>query len=557
MARCIRLLLSYALFDLGISAACSRRHLAVESGRGGGVRRCRRGRATRVGNLRYSHRPHLVQGLLGGRVPLSYGQLVGRPRLPVQTAPFELIEVAVVERREDNALLYAANAGFSLELSARRLDAHHIAFSHAQLLSVGGMHLDPYVGRRVLELRGASGLGTGVEVVDGAPRGIAEGVLLPRLLVRRLVLGGQQERPSAGRKRPVLHLRALRARQEVAAVSLAVVRLCVEVTVGIETLGAVGVLVVTGPLDAAAAHELVVGEASVVAGTSPRAFFPGFETSLGVVPPYEGLSVFVPEIHAPGVVEEDVEVALGFAWRLDGFLREVHRAICVRESAGLLAPGSRREDHVRVLGGLGEEDVLHDDEEVLVLEDRAYAGKLGQGDSGVGGADPQEGDRALFSVAPDLHGVGGRGPVRYLHPLDVPQLGELLYVLHVVPVPEGRQVAVGSALAGVLGGGLAVHLQNATAWFAEHAAQEVDVVDLAGGGSGLHRLVEALQDCAEEPLAPTDDACRLLDLLRAHLADLRYPLRRVLHHDLLQSLEAQGVGGDVLRIVPIVGDDLL
>src|SRR3712207_7375599 len=47
-----------------------------------------------------------------------------------------------------------------------------------------------------------------------------------------------------------------------------------------------------------------------------------------------------------------------------------------------------------------------------------------------------------------------RSPVRDVHPLDVPQPGELLYVLHVVPVPEGRHVAVRPALAGVLGGGL-------------------------------------------------------------------------------------------------------
>src|SRR5215210_2834396 len=192
--------------------------------------------------------------------------------------------------------------------------------SHAQLLSVGGMHLDPCVGRSVLELRGASGLGAGVEVVDGAPRGIAEGVLLPRLLVRRLVLGGEQERPSAGSESPVLHLRALCTCQEVAAISLAEVRLGIEVAVGVETLCAVGMLLVARPLDAAANPELVVGEACVVAGTSPRAFFPGFETSLGVVPPYEGLPVFVPEIHAPGVVQEDVEVALGFAGGLDGLL---------------------------------------------------------------------------------------------------------------------------------------------------------------------------------------------------------------------------------------------
>src|SRR5215217_4785240 len=548
----MRLLLSYALFDLGVSAARGPRHLALESGRGGGVRGCWCGRAVGVGNLGYLDRPHLVQGLFGGRVPLRYGQLIGSPRLSVR-----LIEIAVVEWHEDHTLLYAADAGSSLELTTRRLDAYHVALPHTEALSVRGREFDPDLRCSILELRGAGGLGAGVEVVDSAPGGVGEGVFLPRLLVRRLILSGEQERPPGGRESPVLHLCALRACQEVATVGLAVDSLCVEVAVGVEALYAVGMLVVTGPLDAAPVPELVVGEASVVAGATSRAFLPGLEGGLGFVPLYERLPVFVSEIHAPCVVQEDVEVALGFAGRLDGLLREVHRAICVRESAGLLAPGSRREDHVGVLGGLGEEDVLHYDEEVLVLEDRAYAGKLGQGDSGVGGADPEEGDRALLCVAPDLHGVGGRGPVRYLHPLDVPQLGELLYVLHVVPVPEGRQVAVGSALAGVLGGGLAVHLQNATAGFAEHTAQEVEVVDLAGGGRGLHRLVEALQDCAQEPFALTDDARRLPDLLRRHTADLRYLLGRVLLDRGPQLFEAQGVGSDVLLVVPSVSDDLV
>src|SRR5215203_2542106 len=253
-------------------------------------------------------------------------------------------------------------------------------------------------------------------------------------------------------------------------------------------------LLVARPLDAAAIPELVVGKACIVAGPSPRAYFPGFETSLRVVPPYEGFAVLVPEIHASSVVEEDLKVTLRFTRGLDGLLREVHRAVGVRERTGFLAPSGGRQLHVGVLRRLSEEDVLYYDKEVFVVEDRAYAGKLGQGDRGVGGADPEKGDRTLLGVAPDLHSVGGRGPVRDLHPLDVPQLGELLYMLHVVPVPEGWQVTVGSTLAGVLGGGLAVHLQNATAGFAEHAAQEVDVVDLAGGGCGLVRLVEALQD---------------------------------------------------------------
>src|SRR5215218_10574804 len=97
----MRLLLSYALFDLGISAVRGLRQLAVGSKHGGGVRggRCRR--TAGVGDLGYLDRPHLVQGLFGGRVPLSYGQLVRCTRLSVR-----LIEIAVVEWREDHALLY-------------------------------------------------------------------------------------------------------------------------------------------------------------------------------------------------------------------------------------------------------------------------------------------------------------------------------------------------------------------------------------------------------------------------------------------------------------------
>ena len=44
----------------------------------------------------------------------------------------------------------------------------------------------------------------------------------------------------------------------------------------------------------------------------------------------------------------------------------------------------------------------------------------------------------------------------------------------------GWKVPVGPALARVLGGGLAVHLQKAAAGLADHAANEVYVVYLAG-----------------------------------------------------------------------------
>src|SRR5215217_5147932 len=136
----MRLLLSYALFDLGVSAARGLRQLAVGSRHGGGVRGCRCRRTAAVGELGYLDRPHLIQGLFGGRVPLSYGQLVRCSCVTVQTVA---VEVAVVERREDYAFPYAADSGFSLELPARRLDTHHVAFLHSEALCVRGRELDP------------------------------------------------------------------------------------------------------------------------------------------------------------------------------------------------------------------------------------------------------------------------------------------------------------------------------------------------------------------------------------------------------------------------------
>jgi hypothetical protein len=79
------------------------------------------------------------------------------------------------------------------------------------------------------------------------------------------------------------------------------------------------------------------------------------------------------------------------------------------------------------------------------------------------------------------------------------------------PIPEAREIAVGARFAGVLRRRLAVHLQDAAAWFPEHAAHEVDVVDLHGGRRGLVGLVEALQNGREQPLRPPDDPCGLAD----------------------------------------------
>jgi hypothetical protein len=189
----------------------------------------------------------------------------------------------------------------------------------------------------------------------------------------------------------------------------------------------------------------------------------------------------------------------------------VDRAVGVGVRPGLLPPGRGRQDDVGEPGRLRQEDVLHDEEEVFPLQDVPYPGKLGEGDGGVRATYPEEVYRALLGVAEDLHGVRGRRPVWNLDSVNVPQVGQLLDVVFVVPVPEARKVAIGARLAGVLRRGLAVELQDAAARTADYAPQQMDVVDLAGRRRRLVGLVDALERGAEEPLRLSEDAGGLPD----------------------------------------------
>ena len=64
--------------------------------------------------------------------------------------------------------------------------------------------------------------------------------------------------------------------------------------------------------------------------------------------------------------------------------------------------------------------------------------------------------------------------------VDVPQLGELVNMFGVFPVAESGQRRAAAGLSVVLRGGLTVHLQDARTRSAEHAAQQVQIVDLTG-----------------------------------------------------------------------------
>src|ERR671920_1158324 len=81
--------------------------------------RGRRGLAVRVRYLRNLYGSHLEERLLGDRVPLGYGQFVGRPGATVGRVPTGLVEVPVVERREDYAFSDPAYTGLRLHPAAR------------------------------------------------------------------------------------------------------------------------------------------------------------------------------------------------------------------------------------------------------------------------------------------------------------------------------------------------------------------------------------------------------------------------------------------------------
>src|SRR5215207_11080837 len=126
-----------------------------------------------------------------------------------------------------------------------------------------------------------------------------------------------EEGPAAGLLRAILLLGEGRTGRQVVPVALGVVRSGVEAPFGVEALRSVRRIVGAGPLDPAAAAQAVVGDRTVVARAPARARLPGLKGRLGVVPPDQRLPVAVAEVHAAGVVEEDVEVAPRLARRLD------------------------------------------------------------------------------------------------------------------------------------------------------------------------------------------------------------------------------------------------
>ena len=119
--------------------------------------------------------------------------------------------------------------------------------------------------------------------------------------------------------------------------------------------------------------------------------------------------------------------------------------------------------------------------------------------------------------------------------------GELLDMIRIGPVAEGRQVTVRSRLAGILGGGLAVHLQDAASRASDAAENEVDVVDLARCGCGLVRLIDSLKAARDQPTRDGDHLGGAAEAVSRHPRDCLDAFRWITGHDLRQHAVADRV----------------
>src|SRR6185437_13989118 len=131
------------------------------------------------------------------------------------------------------------------------------------------------------------------------------------------ILGGSEEGSCVRIERSVLRFAHRRPRHQVLAEGLAVSGRTEERTLFVQAFGAVGVLLVARPLDAAPISQELVGDPRVVARSPSGAFLPSGKGLLRSRPSNERSPVLVLERHASGEVEKDVQIGARIARWVD------------------------------------------------------------------------------------------------------------------------------------------------------------------------------------------------------------------------------------------------
>ena len=250
-----------------------------------------------------------------------------------------------------------------------------------------------------------------------------------------------------------------------------------------------------------------------------------------------------------GEIDEDLPVFLGIAWWFDGLADTVDPPLTARERPILLGERGAWEDYVCVLGCLGHEEVLHD-QEVQLLKRPHDMVRVRVGDDRVQREDVHRLDRvaALGDLLCQGHTILARKPgdaPEFLHPLP----GGVVFALLVAGVDIRVSTHVAGALDVVL------------------ATERVDTDSRSPNVAGEHREVSKRSDVIRTgrelgDAKAVDDHCVVG--ARVHLRDLLDPLGgdagdrldiRVVLYGLLQIIKARGPVLDELLVVEILLDD--
>src|SRR5690349_7843941 len=143
-----------------------------------------------------------------------------------------------------------------------------------------------------------------------------------------------------------------------------------------------------------------------------------------------------------------------------------------------------------------------------------------------------------------MHRSSRRRPRGQLQRIDVTDACQLIEMFLIVPVAKSRDVPVCPTLASILRSRLAVHLENSTTRLAQETAQQMYIVDLHRCGSGLMRLIDALQYCRHERRTLAKNVGCLAQARCRNAGHLLRTFRRPLLDDLLHLLEAYRMACD-------------
>ncbi len=181
--------------------------------------------------------------------------------------------------------------------------------------------------------------------------------------------------------------------------------------------------------------------------------------------------------HAVGDELDDLPVGFGFAEGLYSFVDSLDAAFGAGEGALFFERGGGREDDVGEAAGLGEVDVL-DDEELAVAECVADVAGVGVGGDGVFALDVEALEFALLDGADHLVVVeafgGGEGdaPVGFEFGADVGVVDFLV---------AGEDVGHGAEVAGTLDVVVSAERVGARAWTHVVAGDEEEIRECGGG----------------------------------------------------------------------------